>query len=246
MPETQIPRDEVASALGARRELGAELEPELADSFAASVERAIDARVDARLAERRARRATYHDDHTQFVLALVSLAAGIPITGVAGHQGGIVGILIAWLGIAVINVAHAIAAGRGDWLAQARRDRGLAPGRRRHLVALAQAALDPAEAHALLAAARAARAIVGLVERVAERDLALQLAGDAHLGARRGRVRPRVALADEEERPPPGLVRAHEHAQDVIGAVVRQPLGIEAEAADLRDGRPPQLALLAW
>ena len=52
MTGPEIPREEAASPLGARRELGAEMEPAVVEAFVERVERQIDARVDARLAER--------------------------------------------------------------------------------------------------------------------------------------------------------------------------------------------------
>ena len=50
MRDHEISREDVASAVGARRELGEDLEPEVIDAFLEKVERAIDTRVDAQLA----------------------------------------------------------------------------------------------------------------------------------------------------------------------------------------------------
>ena len=102
MPDTEITRDEIESTLEARRELGAEMEPAVVDAFADRVERVIDARV----ANEVARRGVLRDDGTGFVLAVVSLGTGIPITAIAADTGGMSGLLIGWLGIVGVNVAY--------------------------------------------------------------------------------------------------------------------------------------------
>ena len=89
MTGPEIPREEAASALGARRELGAEMEPAVVEAFVERVERQIDARVDARLAERGGGRAR-HDGWLSLPIASLGVA-----------------ILIVWIGIVAVNVAHA-------------------------------------------------------------------------------------------------------------------------------------------
>ncbi len=106
MPDRPISRDDVSSAVGARRELGEDLEPEVIDAFLDRVERAIDTRVDERLAGRRGGRAKGDEDRTVLTLAIVSLGTGIPITAIAGALGGLPGILIVWIGIVALNVAY--------------------------------------------------------------------------------------------------------------------------------------------
>lgn len=106
MPDPEISREDVSSAVGARRELGEDLEPEVIDAFLRRVERAIDTRVDARLAIKRDG-ASHGHDRSVLSLAIVSLGTGIPITAVAGEFGGLLGILVAWIGIVALNVAHA-------------------------------------------------------------------------------------------------------------------------------------------
>lgn len=103
----EVPRDEVTAALAARRELGVEFEAEIADSLADRIDRAIDARVDARLAERGVHQKK-GDDGGVVWIALGSLGMGIPITAIAGGTAGLPGILAAWLGIAIINVAYIV------------------------------------------------------------------------------------------------------------------------------------------
>lgn len=102
-----VPRDEVAAAVAARRELGPDLEPEIVDSLVDRIDRAIDARVAARLAEHSVGKKDGDGEDLTWV-ALGSLGMGIPITAIAGGTGGLLGILAAWLGIAIINVAYIV------------------------------------------------------------------------------------------------------------------------------------------
>jgi hypothetical protein len=108
MAQERISREDVESMVGARRELGEELEPAVVDAFLDRVEHAIDARVDAKLAEarRRMRSGGGMDADKRLALSIVSLGTGIPITAIAAEQGGVLGILIAWVGIVGVNVAQ--------------------------------------------------------------------------------------------------------------------------------------------
>jgi hypothetical protein len=109
VPESRITRDDVISTVGARRELGDDMEPEVVDAFLQRVERAIDTRVDTRLADAKSKRGPMpSDDGPALALAIVSLGTGIPITAIAAEQGGVVGIIVAWLGIVGVNVAHGL------------------------------------------------------------------------------------------------------------------------------------------
>ena len=112
MAESRVTREDVESAVGARRELGEELEPAVVDAFLDRVERAIDARVDERLQASKALRRRSDDGGPRLALAIVSLATGIPITAIAADSAEVLGILIAWIGIAAVNVAYAFGRGR--------------------------------------------------------------------------------------------------------------------------------------
>lgn len=110
-------REELKAAVAARRELGGEYEDAVLDSFLDRMDSSISARVDSRVADRLAGRGggsvrTGHrgDDPggRAFVLGLVSLGTGIPISGIAGGTSGIGGLVVAWAGIAAVNLAHAL------------------------------------------------------------------------------------------------------------------------------------------
>jgi hypothetical protein len=116
---TSITPDEIRAAAETHKELGPDYQAAVIESFLDKVGREIDARVDARM--RGAEAAQYsqpappatrqHHDRTVFALAVISLIAGIPLSGIAlslsnGHAPS--ALLVVWLGIAVINVAYTV------------------------------------------------------------------------------------------------------------------------------------------
>lgn len=119
-PDPQdIDRDEIEAVLETRSELGASYEPALVDSFAEKVERVIDARVAERTRSLPVQRPTDGKAHEaagnrQMILGFVSLGTAIPISAIAsGGERGITGLIVAWVGIVGINVAHAWQSRRG-------------------------------------------------------------------------------------------------------------------------------------
>ena len=109
-----VDADDLAGALAARRELGVESELAVINSFLDRTGQAIDARVDQRIALHGAasgkRMPSDADRHrsASFKLAVVSMALGIPITGITvsfGQVAGLVLAIFAWLAIALINVS---------------------------------------------------------------------------------------------------------------------------------------------
>jgi predicted TPR repeat methyltransferase len=107
--EEQVGREDAEALLEVRRELGPSYDAALVDSFAERMERAIAERVDAQLAERRHQRQQVDSrDSKQLALGIVSLGCGIPITGIAAGITDLPGIIVAWSGIAVVNIAYAL------------------------------------------------------------------------------------------------------------------------------------------
>jgi hypothetical protein len=105
MADPELTREDVVSAVGARRELGRDMEPEVVDAFLDRVERGIDARVDRRLdARARPARRGSRGRSEGLALAIVSLGTGIPITAIAGETAGLPGLIAAWAGIVGVNV----------------------------------------------------------------------------------------------------------------------------------------------
>jgi hypothetical protein len=103
-----VQREEVAAAIAARTELGDRLEPEVLDTFLDRIEAAVinrvDAQVDARLRGRGVR-TKQQKDNPGLPVAICSLIFGIPISAITTENAGLGGLLIAWLGIAAVNIA---------------------------------------------------------------------------------------------------------------------------------------------
>ena len=116
MPEPDdLERSEIEAVIETRRELGATYEPALVDSFVEKVERSIETRVDARMVERARAQAMYRrHSGQQLALGIVSLVAAIPITIPLALTDHLLAVLIAWVGIAVVNVAYAWQGRRSD------------------------------------------------------------------------------------------------------------------------------------
>jgi hypothetical protein len=107
--DERLPRDELRAVIDARRELGPDYDPALVESFLDKLEDGIAAKVraevDARVTDRR--QATGRGDPS-LTMAMGSLALGIPLTGIAAGNAGLVGLVIAWGGIIAVNAVHAL------------------------------------------------------------------------------------------------------------------------------------------
>ena len=107
--------EEVRAAAEVHRELGPNYQDAVIESFLDKVGREIDARVDARLLQQGvqppAQRGHGHSG-SPMTLAIVSMALGIPISAIVvsagAHPAGVLGLLVVWLAIGVINVAYNI------------------------------------------------------------------------------------------------------------------------------------------
>jgi hypothetical protein len=107
-------RRDVEAALAARQELG----PEYDDHIAAGLAERVEQLAAIRTAELRHQAESAGTSQSlqqtaqrhRFVLGIVSLGAGIPITAIAASepQAGLLGVLVAWLGIVGVNVAAAM------------------------------------------------------------------------------------------------------------------------------------------
>ena len=45
-------------------------------------------------------------DRTVFVLAIVSLGVGVPLTAIGSGTAGLPGLLVVWIGIVLVNLAY--------------------------------------------------------------------------------------------------------------------------------------------
>ena len=88
---------ELRAAIGARQELGAELEPQVIEGFVERIER----RLDERGRERRPARRHRGDE---FVLTIVSLGVAIPLLGIAAGTTGLAGIIVVCAALVLVNL----------------------------------------------------------------------------------------------------------------------------------------------
>lgn len=113
-PQSSEVRRDVAAALGARRDLGPEYEDAVAAGLADRVEALVaqrSAHVEASPDDRKhARDEETRTGDGRFIIALASLGAGIPVTGIV-HES-VLATAIAWAGIVGVNVAAAWGARR--------------------------------------------------------------------------------------------------------------------------------------
>ncbi|WP_206184924.1 hypothetical protein [Thermoactinospora rubra] len=106
---SELQRD-LRASLDARRELGPDYEAALVESFVERLDQAIAARVREEVRAQRPKKAKGGGGSGPAVpVAICSLIFGIPLTAITAEKAGIVGLLVVWIGIAVVNVAVALA-----------------------------------------------------------------------------------------------------------------------------------------
>lgn len=118
-PSDGVRRDAEA-AVAARRELG----PEYDDHVAAGLADRVEELVALRTAELRhtreqgstVERAEATSQRQRFVLAIISLGIGIPVTAISGAlvEPSLFGMAVGWAGIVGVNVASALTGSRRD------------------------------------------------------------------------------------------------------------------------------------
>lgn len=105
---------EVQAALAARRELGPEYDEAIAAGLAERVEQLALARSGelARVAERgsAAERAEHSSRTQRFVIGIISLGIGIPVTAISATnvEPGLLGVAVSWAGIVGVNAVFAL------------------------------------------------------------------------------------------------------------------------------------------
>lgn len=118
MADIPSSRDELESALAARRELGREYDAHLVAGFLDRIEHSIDERVDRRLNAQTARPPERVRRRSPVMLPLGSIALAIPITAVAGSNlhgaDSVIAIVVSWIGIVSVNAANALGHRRGS------------------------------------------------------------------------------------------------------------------------------------
>jgi hypothetical protein len=103
--------DEIRAAAETHNELGKDYSGAVIESFLEKVGSEIDARVDSRLNRFQApsgAMAKQKRPSSTAGLGIVSLILGIPITAIVAYSPAhLWGLIVVWLAIAVINIAHA-------------------------------------------------------------------------------------------------------------------------------------------
>jgi hypothetical protein len=101
MSEEVVERDELAAAVDARKELGAEMEPAVIDAFVERIER--------RLADRAGagERALKHKRDHQKEMVLGAMSISIPLLAIAAIFTGLPGVVAVCLALAVIAIVTA-------------------------------------------------------------------------------------------------------------------------------------------
>jgi hypothetical protein len=99
MNTSHLPREDLAASLAARRELGPDYDAAFVDALAERIEQASAARRPRTLESEKGERAV------ALTVACVSLGVSVPVSAIAATQTGLV---IVWLGIALINLAFAL------------------------------------------------------------------------------------------------------------------------------------------
>ncbi len=111
---SQETRRDVEAAWKARLELGLDFEDHIAAGLADRVEQLAQQRLMEMRAQSEAQqRADKRDDSgggRQLALGIVSVVMGVPITAIAGPgmEGGVAPMVVTWVGIVGVNLAHAI------------------------------------------------------------------------------------------------------------------------------------------
>jgi len=107
--DSPLSAGELRAAAESHHELAPEYRDAVVDSFVERIGKEIDARVDARLAQASAPPAlTSKQLNVVPVVALGSIALGIPISGIAAGTTGFWGLLVVWVAIAAINIGYAM------------------------------------------------------------------------------------------------------------------------------------------
>jgi hypothetical protein len=99
--EKRETRDELQAAIGARKELGAELEPAVIDAFVERIERRLGERGTAGENELKRKRAHQKE------MVLGAMGISIPLLAIAAIFTGLAGVIVVMAALAVIAIVSA-------------------------------------------------------------------------------------------------------------------------------------------
>jgi hypothetical protein len=113
-----LPREDLAAALEARRELGPEYDAAFAESLVERIDETIEARMHGSARSRTDLEQAYllklQQDNAKgerkasVGIACVSLGVSVPLSGIAAGMHSLAFLVIIWTGIVMINMAHAL------------------------------------------------------------------------------------------------------------------------------------------
>lgn len=115
-------RRDAEAAIATRRELGADYDEHVAAGLADRVEELVAYRTaELKQASKKSRSSDQLEatgQRQRFVLAIISLGVGIPVTAITANQidPGLLGAAVGWAGIVGVNVAAALGLRRRDRL----------------------------------------------------------------------------------------------------------------------------------
>lgn len=99
---TPLPHEDLTAAMAARRELG----PEYDEAFLETVVARIEESLDSRTAPKRPARRPGPGGSGDLALALLSLAAAIPLSAIAVVNAGLPGLAIVCAAIVLVNLTY--------------------------------------------------------------------------------------------------------------------------------------------
>jgi len=102
MSTSELPHDDLAASLAARRELGPDYDAAFVEAVAERIERASAARRPVIAEIEKGERAM------ALTVVCVSLGVSIPVSAIAANQTGLAGLVVVWLALVAINVAFAL------------------------------------------------------------------------------------------------------------------------------------------
>jgi hypothetical protein len=102
MNTSQLPREDLAASLAARRELGPDYDAAFVEAVAERIEQASAVRRPAIAEIEKGERAL------TLTVVCVSLGVSIPVSAIAAAETGLAGLTVVWLALVAINVAFAL------------------------------------------------------------------------------------------------------------------------------------------
>ncbi|GAA2452151.1 hypothetical protein GCM10010191_82990 [Actinomadura vinacea] len=107
MTTPRLPRDDLAAALAARRELGPDYDDAFVETLVDRIEETVAARASAVQAPRKAPAAQPGNGHgSDLALAIVSLIAAVPLTAIGVVNAGMPGLVVVCAAIVMVNLIY--------------------------------------------------------------------------------------------------------------------------------------------